>query len=103
VQGNGFVQQTILDFVAAHSLLEASKLTVNTSLMGEGAIDSIILLKLVLFLEETFGIAIAPDEVLPESFETVALLTSYVQRKLRVLDLPGSATRLYAIAPPDGG
>jgi acyl carrier protein len=34
-----------------------------------------------MFIEETFGIKVADDDVLPENFDSIAGLTSYVARK----------------------
>src|SRR5438552_2153699 len=52
------------------------------SLIESGVIDSAGILSLVLFLEETFSIQVADDEVVPDNLETISNLTAYVCRKL---------------------
>ena len=40
------------------------------------------MLDLVLFAEETFGIAVADEDVVSEHFDSVQSLTAYVESKL---------------------
>jgi len=48
----------------------------------DGIIDSTDVLRLVMFLEERFGVQVADDDLVPENFATVATLGEYVRRKL---------------------
>jgi acyl carrier protein len=45
-------------------------------------VDSIGMLELTVHLEETYGIAIAAEEVTPQDFGTVGSLARFVQRKV---------------------
>ena len=47
----------------------------------DGLIDSTSMLRLVLFIEERFGVRVEDDELVPENFETVATLAEFVERK----------------------
>ncbi len=47
----------------------------------EGLIDSTSMLRLVLFIEERFGVRVEDDELVPESFETIRSLAEFVERK----------------------
>lgn len=60
----------------------AAALDAEASLIESGIIDSAAVLTLVVFLEETFGIKMADDEVRPENMDSVAKLTTYVERKI---------------------
>ncbi len=53
----------------------------EASFLEEGIVDSTGILELVMFVEETFGITVKDDELLPENFDSVVQLTSYVLRK----------------------
>jgi acyl carrier protein len=53
----------------------------DVSLMGEGIMDSTGVLELILFVEETFALSVADDEILPENFDSVARIAAYVERK----------------------
>ena len=46
-------------------------------------IDSIGVLELVQFIEETWGIRVEDADLTPENFDSVELAASYVQMKLR--------------------
>lgn len=51
------------------------------SLLDKGIIDSTGVLELVAFVEETFSFEVEDSEVVPENFDTIDCLVSYVQRK----------------------
>lgn len=50
-------------------------------LLESGIIDSLGVLDVVGFLEETFMIKIEDEELIPDNFGSIQLLTSFVQRK----------------------
>ena len=54
----------------------------EASFLEEGVVDSTGVLELVMFVEETFGITVQDEEILPQNFDSVSQLTAYVQRKL---------------------
>ena len=78
---NGTIRDTLHTFIVSTFLFDSGDVADNASLMGEGVIDSTSVLELVMFIEETFGIKVADDDVLPEHFDSIAGLTSYVARK----------------------
>jgi len=53
----------------------------DDSLLDSGLIDSTGIFELVTFLEETFGIKVEDEEIVPEHFETAAQIAAYVERK----------------------
>lgn len=53
----------------------------DTRLIESGILDSLSILKLVLFLEEKFGVKVAPGDVTQENFETVDLICRYLRTK----------------------
>jgi len=55
----------------------------DTSLLDSGLIDSTGILELVSFLEESFGIELTDEEVVPEHFETVRAIAAFVASKQR--------------------
>ena len=52
------------------------------SLLKEGVLDSVRVMELIVFMEETFSIEVQPEEVEPEIFDTVGSLAAYVRAKL---------------------
>lgn len=53
----------------------------NTSFMQEGIIDSTGILELVFFLEETFGVSVEDDELVPENFDSLKRIVKYLEAK----------------------
>jgi acyl carrier protein len=53
----------------------------RTSLLEEGIIDSMNVLELVMFVENNFGFSVEDQEIIPENFDSVENLASYVERK----------------------
>lgn len=54
----------------------------EASFLEEGVVDSTGVLELVMFVEETFGITIQDEEIVPQNFDSVAQLAAYIRRKL---------------------
>ena len=57
------------------------KLDASTPLLESGVIDSQGVLEVVAFLEQTFGIQISDEELVPENFASIRCLASFVTRK----------------------
>jgi len=53
----------------------------DTSFMQEGIIDSTGILELVFFLEETFGVSVEDDELVPENFDSLKKIVKYLETK----------------------
>lgn len=51
------------------------------SLLENGIIDSMNVIELVVFLEETLGIQVEDHEIIPENFDSVSCLAEYVRCK----------------------
>ena len=51
------------------------------SLIENGLIDSTGILELVAFVEETFGITVSDEEILPANFASIAKVEAFVERK----------------------
>jgi acyl carrier protein len=53
----------------------------NASFLEEGIVDSTGVLELVMFVEETFGITVEDEEIVPENFDSVQKLACYTRLK----------------------
>jgi len=62
--------------------LAGTQLSDDTQLIESGIIDSLGIMKLLQYLEDSFSIRIADDELRPENFETPGIIVSLVERKL---------------------
>jgi acyl carrier protein len=59
-----------------HSLAE------EDALLGSGIVDSLGVLDLVAFVEETFDVAVDVEDLQPENFESIARMTAFVEIKM---------------------
>lgn len=61
---------------------DADHLKNSDSFMETHVVDSTGFLELVTFLEETYGIAVLDEEMVPENLDSLDNIDAYVQRKL---------------------
>ena len=77
------IRETIRTFIANHFVKKAgSVFDDDASFLEEGIIDSVGVLELVAFLEETFNFRVEDEEIIPENLDSVNKLVVYVQSKL---------------------
>jgi acyl carrier protein len=60
---------------------DPDELTDTTPLITGGVLDSIATLKLVMFIEERFGISLQAHEVDPEHLDTIAQIAHLIRDK----------------------
>jgi len=53
----------------------------DTPLLESRILNSLSLLKLVVYLEKEFGIVVPADELVPENFKTIDAICNYLQSK----------------------
>ncbi len=77
------IKETIREFVLNNFLKgdRSRKLVDDTSFIEEGIIDSIGVLELVAFLEQTFGFRVEDEELIPENLNSIVRLVTYVESK----------------------
>jgi acyl carrier protein len=52
----------------------------NEPLLGSGIIDSLGIMRLVSFIEEEFDLVVPEEQLVPEHFQSVNRLASFVER-----------------------
>lgn len=77
------VKAALREFVAGNFLLgkDTRGLGDRDSFLDSGLVDSTGILEFVGFLEETWGISVADEELLPENFDSLENLAAFVMRK----------------------
>jgi acyl carrier protein len=76
------VAETIRQFIIENFLFEEDEnLKEDTSFLENGIIDSTGILELVTFLEETYGITVEDEELIPENLDSIANVVKYLERK----------------------
>lgn len=58
-------------------------LTPDEDLLEQGIIDSLGLMKLIAFLEDTFSIKIMDDEIVPENFQSLNSMVALVEKQMQ--------------------
>jgi acyl carrier protein len=81
------MKKTIRQYILGNLLFteDESALQDNDSFLEGGIIDSTGVMEIILFIEETFGIKVNDDEMLPANLDSVDNLNAFVMRKQAVL------------------
>ena len=58
----------------------------NTSFLDDGIVDSTGIIELVNFMEETYEISIEDEELIPENFDSINKVVSFVERKMNLTE-----------------
>lgn len=77
------IEREIRSFITEELLYGSDQAAIagDQPLQETGVIDSMGMLRLVTFIEETFGIEVLDGEIVPEHFATIENIISYVRRK----------------------
>ena len=78
------IQSYLADYLAGELPHHAggALITADSRLIDDGLLDSRTLWQLVSFLEDSFGIEVATEDIVPENFETIPLIAALVERCL---------------------
>ncbi len=77
------METIINDFISRELVQDPSLLPLadDTSLIETGILDSLSLLRLVVFLEERFGVTMGDTDLLPENFTSVTAICTYLRAR----------------------
>ncbi|MGZ4954077.1 acyl carrier protein [Methylobacter sp.] len=77
------MKKTIKQYILENLLFteDESAIQDNDSFLDGGIIDSTGVMEIILFIEETFGIRVNDDEMLPANLDSVDNLIAFVQSK----------------------
>jgi len=76
-------KQIIRNFIQSELVKEKARypLQDDDNLIEKGVIDSLGIMKLLTYLEETFSVTISDDELIPDNFETVDAISAFLASK----------------------
>ncbi len=77
-------RDTIRRFVMTNFYVGERGLSDDASLLDQGIVDSTGVLELVTFLEDTFGVTIRDEEMLPENLDSISRIVAFVDRRRRL-------------------
>jgi acyl carrier protein len=77
------MESIINDYISREIVQDPGLLPLSneTSLLEEGILDSLSLLRLVVFVEERFKITVGEADLLPENFASVSTISSYLRAR----------------------
>jgi acyl carrier protein len=77
------VETIINDYISRELVQDQARLPLadDESLLESGILDSLSLLRLVVFLEERFGITVGDTDLLPENFASVKAICAYLRAR----------------------
>jgi acyl carrier protein len=82
IEDNQEIRRQVREYVvASFYVADPAALGDSASLIDTGIVDSTGVLELVAFLEQTFGVAVGDDEMLPENLDSIARVAAFVCRK----------------------
>ena len=77
------MESVINDYISRELVQDASLLPLGnaTSLLETGVLDSLSLLRLVVFIQQRFGITVDDVDLIPEHFDTVDAICAYLRSR----------------------
>ena len=63
--------------------LGKKSLNPDEDLLEQGILDSIGIMKLIVFIEENFGIQVADEQIIPENFQNLNSMVAFVGQKIQ--------------------
>jgi acyl carrier protein len=72
-------RQKVVEFLGTLSPATRDGLDHDADLM-EAGVDSVAMMDVIVWLEDTFGISIDPDDLTPENFGSVNRIVAYLER-----------------------
>lgn len=73
----GVIRQFLVDRAW---LRDGKELRDTDSLLERGVIDSMAMVELISFIEETYNIRIQDEDLMPEHFDSLASIAAYIQK-----------------------
>ena len=75
------VERAVRNFLRNELGKAEESVGLEESLLESGTIDSMGVLQLVGFIEQTYGITVEDDDLMPENFDTIAAIVSFIERR----------------------
>ena len=77
------IKDDLEKYLLTEVLIDQNKKSIepDEDLLTQGIIDSMGVLQLVNYLEKSFGMKVADEEIVPENFRSLNCLTEFVRKK----------------------
>ena len=76
------IEEQINTYIAENFMFgDGDEVEANQSLLESGVVDSTGVMELVLFVEQTFGIKVDDNDLVPENLDTIESIARFVKNK----------------------
>ena len=75
------IQTALQNYVSQSSVVDVSKVKIDTLLFEEGIFDSMAFVLLIDFIEERFGIKPSDKDLVEDNFKSIDAIAKYIQSK----------------------
>ena len=72
------IERDVRVFISENFILDGEELEGDASLTGEGVLDSMGVLELIMFVEERYGFKVPDEDTLPENFDSIDRIVRYL-------------------------
>lgn len=76
------MESKIIELVKEVTHISSEELDSSVNIFNSDIVSSLGLLELVSKIEKTYNIVILPEELIPDNFETIGSIVTFVQSKL---------------------
>jgi acyl carrier protein len=78
------IEETVKRFIISELMMgKRDEILENTfSLIENGVLDSLGIMRLIQFIEEDFSFSIEDEDILPENFENIESISHFIKRSL---------------------
>jgi acyl carrier protein len=76
------IERDVRAFISENFILDGEDLEGDASLTGEGVLDSMGVLELIMFVEERFGFKVPDEDTLPENFDSIDRIVRYLDQRV---------------------
>ena len=73
-------KEALKQYIAEELLNNSVNVKEDDNLLRDGMVDSLGMVRLVAFIEETFEVEIPPEDLIIENFGTINVITDYLQK-----------------------
>mgnify|MGYP003394117168 CR=1 FL=1 len=73
-------RETLRHYISTELLLGDIPVQMDDNLLSNGMVNSLGMMRLVTFIEDTFNIQVAPEDFIIENFRTIDVVAEYINR-----------------------
>jgi len=74
---------TLARFISTELLRIDEQVGFDENLLSEGMVDSLGMLRLIGFIQQTYGLQVPPEDFIIENFRTLDVLNDYLRTSLK--------------------